>query len=309
VFVAGAAGVGIAAAVVGVAKPADADNGNPVELGESNSETETTSIVNAAGGAFSGTTSANGGHSGVHGNDTSTGGGYGVAGNSDNGQGVNGTTSGNGQAGVYGNDASPDGAYGVYGFTRVGTGVYGMATSGGYGVSGDSTIDHGVHGTSESGTGVYATSPEGYALQAVGTSQFNGSVQFSESGVATVAAENSSVTVSEAALSTSSLVLATLHGAALAGVWVQTVIPDVAKKSFPDHPFGQGANWKNSQGRLVPRELRSIGRDWTPWLPVTGIGAESAFGRDPCLGSRVLDALYRYGGKISPTVGGGEAWP
>jgi hypothetical protein len=229
---AGAASVGIAAGLVAGAEPAEAANGNPVELGESNSETQTTSITNTASGAFSGNTSANGGHSGVHGNDTSTGGGYGVAGNSDNGYGVNGTTNGNGKAGVYGNDDSPDGAYGVYGYTRVGTGVYGIGTSGGYGVTGEATISVGVQGTSESGTGVYATSPYGYALRAVGTSKFEGSVQFSESGVAKVAATKSSVTVSEAALTSSSLVLATLQGAALTGVSVQTVIPDVAAKSF-----------------------------------------------------------------------------
>jgi hypothetical protein len=84
------------------------------------------------------------------------------------------------------------GAYGVYGYTRVGTGVYGIGTSGGYGVVGAATIAVGVQGTSESGTGVYATSAGGYAPQAVGTSQFKGSVQFSESGVATVAATESS---------------------------------------------------------------------------------------------------------------------
>jgi hypothetical protein len=84
------------------------------------------------------------------------------------------------------------GTYGVYGYTRVGTGVYGIGTSGGYGVVGAATIAVGVQGTSESGTGVYATSAGGYAPQAVGTSQFKGSVQFSESGVATVAATESS---------------------------------------------------------------------------------------------------------------------
>jgi hypothetical protein len=229
---AGAAWVGIAAGLVAGAEPAEAANDNPVELGESNSETQTTTITNTASGAFSGNTSANGGHSGVHGNDTSTGGGYGVAGNSDNGYGVNGTTNGNGKAGVYGDDDSPDGAYGVYGFTRVGVGVYGIGTSGGYGVTGESSIGFGVQGTSESGTGVYATSADGYALQAVGTSQFQGSVQFSESGVAKVAGTRSSVTVSDVALTNSSLVLATLQGAPLPGVSVQTVIPDVATKSF-----------------------------------------------------------------------------
>jgi hypothetical protein len=229
---AGAACVGIAAGLVAGAEPAEATNGVPVELGASNSETQTTSITNASNGAFSGTTSANGGHSGLHGNDTSTDGGYGVAGSSDNGYGVNGTTNADGKAGVYGSDDSPAGAYGVYGFTRVGTGVYGLGTSGGVGVTGAATINVGVKGTSQSGTGVYATSPFGYALQAVGTSQFQGSVQFSESGVAKVAATKSSVTVSDAALTHSSLILATLQGAPLAGVSVQTVIRDVATKSF-----------------------------------------------------------------------------
>src|ERR1700677_2781860 len=82
-----AAGAGIAGGLIARPEPAEAAS-NPVLLGQSNTETETTSISNASSGGFSGITSANGGHSGVHGNDTSTKGGYGVAGNSVNGYGV-----------------------------------------------------------------------------------------------------------------------------------------------------------------------------------------------------------------------------
>ncbi len=217
-------GIGAAAGLVMSAPPAGADD-TPVLLGEDNTETGTTSITNTASGAFTGNTSANGGHSGVHGNDTSTGGGYGVAGNSANGYGVNGTTCGNGQAGVYGDDASPDGAYGVYGYTRVGTGVYGIGTSGGYGVIGDSSISVGVQGTSESGTGVLATSSEGTALQVEGTAVF------SRSGVESIAAGKSSATVTGVGLSTSSLVLANLQNH-LSGVYVEAVVPGASGSSF-----------------------------------------------------------------------------
>ena len=135
-----------------------------------------------------------------------------MAGNSTNGIGVYGTTSGNApQAGVYGDDGSPDGAYGVYGFSHVGVAVYGEGTSGAYGVYGNSTISIGVLGNSESGTGVSATSSEGYALQVSGTAQFKGTVQFSSSGVATVAGGDKTVTVTLAGITTSSIVLATIQ--------------------------------------------------------------------------------------------------
>ncbi len=229
---AGVASLGVGAALFAGPEPAGAANGKPVELGESNSASDTTTITNSAAGAFAGNTSANGGHAGVHGNDTSSKGGYGVAGNSVNGDGVIGTTAGNAQAGVYGNDGSPDGAYGVRGDSRVGVGVYGYGSSGAYGVQGDSTISVGVYGSSESGTGVVATSPDGYAFQAVGVSQFVGPVQFKQSGIAKVDATKSSVTVRKVGLTKSSLVLATLQGAQVAGVWVQSVTQDVSAGSF-----------------------------------------------------------------------------
>jgi hypothetical protein len=238
------AGAGIATGLVASAEPAEASNGNPVELGETNTETSTTVVTNANSGALEGSTSANGGHSGVRGTDTSTKGGFGVAGSSTNGAGVSGsstngagvsgTTSGNNQAGVSGIDGSPDGAFGVHGFSRVGVAVFGKGTSGAYGVQGESTISIGVYGSSPTGTGVYASSPDGYALQVAGTAQFTGTVLFSRSGEATVAAGKSSVVVSGVALSTSSIVLATLQGY-LAGLGVAGVAKDASASKMTIH--------------------------------------------------------------------------
>jgi hypothetical protein len=228
------AGAGIATGLVAGAEPAEASNGNPVELGETNTETSTTVVTNANSGALEGSTSANGGHSGVRGTDTSTKGGFGVAGSSTNGAGVSGTTSGNNQAGVSGIDGSPDGAFGVQGFSRVGVAVFGKGTSGAYGVQGESTISIGVYGSSPTGTGVYASSPDGYALQVAGTAQFTGTVLFSRSGEATVAAGDSSVVVTGVALSASSIVLATLQGY-VAGLGVLGVAKDATASKMTIH--------------------------------------------------------------------------
>ena len=168
-----AAGVGAAASLA--AKPDTAGaNGTPVELGESNTATATTSVETSAGSGLVGVTTANA-NSGVYGVDESSAGGWGVYGQSDNGTGVEGyagdtngdtgvtagvvgySTSDAGEAGVYGRFMSTgrdDNGYGVYGWSDAGPGVYGLSGSGptsgllnvanDYGVAGDTGQEYGI---------------------------------------------------------------------------------------------------------------------------------------------------------------------
>jgi hypothetical protein len=210
------AGAGAAVSLASGAAPAAAasdGNGGPVLLGDTNTATATTTITNAARGAFSGNTSANGGHSGVHGNDTSTKGGYGVAGNSTNGTGVQGTTSADGRSGVAGIDASG---------LDLSSGVSGTSTIG-FGVSGSCPNGVAIYGESTNGYGVYATSG-GTGLLVQGKSVFQGMTEFSNSGVATVKKNDKSVTVKVAGITAGSIVLATLQELH-AGLAVAAAVP------------------------------------------------------------------------------------
>jgi hypothetical protein len=110
--------------------------------------------------------------------------GTGIAGSSAIGTGIVGTTAGNGQSGVIGQD---------------------LSSGGGTGVSGNSNHGTGVSGASTNGTGVQAASSAGTALAVAGK------VTFSSSGTATVAPGQTSVTVSLAGVTPSSIVLATLQ--------------------------------------------------------------------------------------------------
>ena len=212
--------------LAGGAAPASAAsdaNGGPVLLGDSNTETATTAITNAAGGALSASTSANGGHSGVHGNDTSTAGGYGVAGSSTNGFGVSGnSTNGTGVQGTTSGEAS-----GVTGIDNSGldlsSGVSGTSTIG-FGVSGPCPNGVAIYGESTNGYGVYATAPGGTGLLVQGKSVFQGRTEFSNSGVAIVKKNDKSVTVKVAAITIGSLVLATLQELQ-AGIAVAAAVP------------------------------------------------------------------------------------
>ena len=121
----------------------------------------------------------------------------GVAGLSLNGSGVVGVTTGDGKYGVFGNDDS---------------------SGGGIGVSGSSGAGRGVAGESDSGIGVFADTTSGTALFV------NGPVSFTTSGVATVPAHATKVTVSLAGVTTASLILATAQ--AVAGkVGVEAAVP------------------------------------------------------------------------------------
>jgi hypothetical protein len=206
------------------AAAASDSNGGPVLLGDTNTATATTTITSTAGGAFSGNTSANGGHSGVHGNDTSTAGGYGVAGsstngtgvagNSTNGTGVQGTTSADGESGVAGIDASG---------LDLSSGVSGTSTIG-FGVSGSCPNGVAIYGESTNGYAVYATAPGGTGLLVQGKSVFQGTTQFSNSGLATVKTNDKSVTVKVAGITVGSIVLATLQELQ-AGIAIAAAVP------------------------------------------------------------------------------------
>ncbi len=146
--------------------------------------------------------------------------GYGVLGEGD-GHGVHGY-GGTSGTGVYGY-----GVTGVEGHGNNGNGVFGQtsvnATSGVYGQN-DGT-GYGVAGRSDNGTGVLADSSNGTALQVTGKAVF------SRSGKATVKAGNTTKVVQNVALTSASLVLATLQQLE-AGVYVVAVVQSVANSKF-----------------------------------------------------------------------------
>jgi hypothetical protein len=125
--------------------------------------------------------------------------------------------------GVYGVSASNDGVHGEGGTNGVSgrtanaaaSGVYGENVGGGYGVA----------GRSDNGTGVLADSINGTALLVTGKGVF------SRSGKATVKAGTVTVVVKNVALTTASLVLATLQQVE-AGIYVAGVVPSVANSKF-----------------------------------------------------------------------------
>jgi hypothetical protein len=185
------------------------------------------------------------GKSGVAGDDTSKAGGHGVFGGSDNGDGVHGQTKGDGKSGVAGDDTSKAGGHGVFGGSDNGVGVYGQtaasdqsgvlgvanSSSGGSGVKGTSKAGSGVYGetaagglqagvygsntgggigvlgtsSGSTGTGIMAISETGIALNVLGTAQF------AASGIVTVPAGISDITVENGLVSPTSLILATLQ--------------------------------------------------------------------------------------------------
>lgn len=190
----------------------------------------------------------------------------GVLGDSSNGNGVVGFTSANGYSGVFGRDGSPHGGNGVAGVSESGIAVSGKSvnlsglTRAPAGVVGDSNTNAGVVGLSSAqngvsgvtsakgfagvlgndqstaggmgisgqsvnGVGVLAASSKGKALEVQGVAAF------SRSGHATVAATKKSVTVTGVALSSSSLLLATLQ-TNFADTSVQSVVPDVSGSKF-----------------------------------------------------------------------------
>ena len=136
-FGAAAAGVGLAAGLIADANPADAANGDSLQLGLGNTATATTTLTASNGSALRGRTTANG-NIGLEGNDASPNGGYAVFGSSAKG-------------------------YGVYGVTGAAHGIYGTAGSG-FGVFGHSDTGTAVYASSNSGTAVIGNSGTGFGL-------------------------------------------------------------------------------------------------------------------------------------------------
>lgn len=161
------------------------------------------------------------------------------------GNGVHGQAGSSAASGVFGENSG--GGNGVYGFSDAGTGVAGVSSSAngvegesagsaasgvfgqngstGYGVAGQADSGTGVWGDSASSTGVLASSANGTALQV------SGKAAFSRSGRLTIAAGKTSAIVTGVALSSASLVLATLQQH-VAGVYVVAAVPNVAGSSF-----------------------------------------------------------------------------
>ena len=143
--------------------------------------------------------------------------GYGIKGSADNGGwGVYGIAFGNGGNGVVG-----DGWYAVHGYSAQNWGVWGEgADRGVYGIS----ANEGVVGVG-SNVGVRAESSK-TALKVVGKATF------SRSGKTTIAAGLTKKDVSMTGLTSSTIVTATLQGAPITGLWVQTVQVVSASNKF-----------------------------------------------------------------------------
>ena len=132
---------------------------------------------------------------------------------------------------------------GLYGYTLSGTGVFAVAGSGGTGLEARSTGGPAVSGSSFTGSGVYGyagstVAPSipgpkaGVVARAVDSSRIAlrvmGRASFSLSGKATIASGHSSVTVTKAGVTASSLVIVTPltnHP----GVFVQSAVPAAGK--------------------------------------------------------------------------------
>jgi hypothetical protein len=140
-----------------------------------------------------------------------------------NGDGVTGAGAGNGN-GVTGT-GGPSGGTGVSGVSAASEGVYGQS---GAAASALQSVRNGVHGITDSvaGAGVLAENAAGGAAL-----QVRGVGAFSRSGVLTVAAGKSSATQTGVALTTASLVLATLQQN-LSGVYVRAAVPKITGSSF-----------------------------------------------------------------------------
>ena len=109
------------------------------------------------------------------------------------------------------------------------TGVYGRCDldSGARGVSGYSTAGSGIHGASNTGNALYGTAgSSGTALRV------NGKTVFSRSGKATIPTGVTSATVSGVTLTSYSLVLTTIQGGGQSGLYVRSVLLNVAGSSF-----------------------------------------------------------------------------
>lgn len=132
---------------------------------------------------------------------------------------------------------------GLFSYTDTGIGVLAVGSSSGKGLDARSTSGPGATGASYTGSGVYGytgstaapalSGPDaGVVARAVGPSKLAlrvmGRASFSLSGKATIATNHSSVTVTKAGVTTSSLIIATPR-TNRAGVYVQAAIPKAGK--------------------------------------------------------------------------------
>jgi hypothetical protein len=207
-----------------------------------------------SGPGVRGTSSTADGVEGIHGSGTAEG--AGVRGHSAQGPGVLGTSASTagvrgvgtsagvlGESGAGGTGVTGVGAdgVGVAGVTETGRGVSGVATAG-FGVEGvsDSNIGvrgaagargHGVFGASTDGVGVAGDSAEGTALLGTSTGagyalRTVGRLAIDRSGVATVPAGQSSISIPYALGPARPLVLATIQNAGVASL--QSAVPDLS---------------------------------------------------------------------------------
>jgi hypothetical protein len=226
--------------------PAAAANGDNVILGALNTATGETVITNSSNGITALNAQATGSGIGLQSASDSS---DGVLGDSGSGNGVEGDASSGSGAGVLG--ANFGAGYGVHGWSSGGDGVFGTSFGGGngvtghaknsaasgvygqndgagYGVAGRAAGGIGTLGDSANGVGVWANSDNATALKVTGKATF------SRSGILTVAAGKSSATQTGVALTSTSLVLATLQQAR-PGVWVSSAVPTVKAHSFTVH--------------------------------------------------------------------------
>lgn len=132
---------------------------------------------------------------------------------------------------------------GLYGFSGTGTGVLAVGSSSGKGLDARSTSGTGATGASYTGSGVYGytgstaapalSGPDaGVVARAAHSSKLAlrvmGRASFSLSGKATITANHSSVTVTKAGVTTSSLIIATPR-TNHPGVFVQAAVPGAGK--------------------------------------------------------------------------------
>lgn len=256
-----AGGLGVlSGATLAQAAPAQAANGDPVRLGQDNTETACTSIRNTktdglglrvtARGPNSAAVEARSPNRAIHAEAKQGTGvrgvsetGDGVAGQSETGAGVNGFSfygfgvvgEGKSAAGVVGNSPVDSGVVG----SNVATdkpAVLGWAQNGGTGVTGLSAgpgaippggSNTGVHGVCDApdGTGVLARSSRGVALRVEGRAVFR------RSGVLRIGAGARSATKTGIPLTAASLVLATLRQHQ-PGLHIEAAVPSPAKGSF-----------------------------------------------------------------------------
>lgn len=226
---------GLAAGALARPVPAQAADGKPVVLGETNNEMSETIVSNNSGsdalsgsatGTGRGLTGVSGTGAGVYGQSGTT-----ASGTLPNGFGVHGITDHPVGFGVLGENTAEGtavaglGGTGVFGGSNSGVGVVGEG--GAIGVRGlNSGVGPGVQGEAFTGIGVLATGMIALSVQ--------GPSMFSRSGVLTVPAGRSSATHTVTNMGRASIVLATLQQD-LDGIWVRSAVPDPISSKFTIH--------------------------------------------------------------------------